>query len=147
MSAKENKDLVIRSMKEMNAIRDNPTKLLALLDKYADPKFVYHLAAGDFNLEQTKQIIPSINKSFPDADITADDIIAEGDKVVIRYTMRATHTGDYLGVAPTGKKISQTGVNIVRIIKGKIVEEWTINDNFGLMIQLGAIPNPFVPAK
>jgi predicted ester cyclase len=144
MSAKENIELVLRYGKEMNANRDNPTKLLALLDKYADPKFVFHLTAGDFNLEQTKQIVTSINKSFPDADITVDDIIAEGDKVMVRYTMRATHTGEYLGVAPTGKKISQTGIDIVRIVKGKIVEEWTINDNFGLMIQLGAIPNPFV---
>jgi len=144
MSVKENKDLMLRYVKEGNAAKGDVTKLLALVDKYFDPKFVFHLPTGDLSLKQTKQVATSIYKSFPDANFTIDDIIATGDKVIARATMRATHKGEYLGVDPTEKKIKLVGISIDRIARGKIVERWYVNDIFGLMIQLGAIPNPFV---
>jgi predicted ester cyclase len=144
MSAKENIALVTRYIKEINAVKADATKLNALFDKYSDPKFVWHLTMGDFNLEQAKQISTSIYESLPDMYNTIDDIMAAGDKVIVRATMRATHKGEYLGVKPTGKKIQQIGIMIARIAKGKMVELWMVNDTFGLMIQLGAIPNPFV---
>ena len=144
MSVKENIELMTHYFKEYNAAKGDAAKLDALLDKYFDPKFVWHLPTGDLKLEQAKQVGISIGKSFSDINMTVDDIIAAGDKVMTRQTMRATHHGEYLGVAPTGKKISQTGMNINRIARGKIAETWMVNDTFGLMIQLGAVPNPFV---
>jgi len=143
MSVKENKDLVTRFFKEGNAAKGDTTKLLALADKYVDPKFVYHLTTGDLNFEQTKQLTNVIYKAFPDFNRTIDDMVAEGDKVVIRSTWRGTHKGEWLGVAPTGKKVSQAGISIFRIAGGKMVEWWAVMDTLDLMVQLGAIPSPF----
>jgi predicted ester cyclase len=147
MSAKENKDLVTRYFKESNAAKGDITKVATISDKYYAPEFVYHLTTGDMNFEEYKQFAVALVKIFPDANFTIDDIIAVGDKVIIRRTLQATHKGEFLGVAPTGKKISQAGISIFRIAGGKITEIWTVSDIFGLMQQLGAIPNPFIPAK
>lgn len=68
-------------------------------------------------------------------------MIAEGDKVMIRTTITGTHTGEYWGIAPTGKQISITEMACVRIKDGKIVEEWGVPDMFNLMQQIGAIPS------
>lgn len=144
MSARENKDLVSRWLKEFaDAHKEDATKLLAVVDKYYAPDFVFHSSAGDLNLEQYKQVATIYPKAFSDIDSTVDDIVAEGDKVAFRYTSRATHKGEFLGIAPTGKKVSQMGITIVRIAGGKIAETWAILDNLDLMQQLGAIPGPF----
>ena len=71
-----------------------------------------------------------------------DDLIAEGDKVVARTTMRGTHLGSFFGVPPSGKTVEMTGVHIVRIADGRIIEHWGNNDDLGLMRQLGAVPAP-----
>jgi predicted ester cyclase len=78
--------------------------------------------------------------AFPDWHRTIEDIIAEGDKVVIRFTFRATHKGEYQGVPATGKQVKETGILIFRIASGKIVEVWEEADELGFMRQLGAIP-------
>lgn len=143
MSAKENIELMTRYIKESNAAKGDIAKIIAQSEKYFDPRFVWHLTMGDFSLEQANQISTSVYKSFPDSNVTIGDIMAAGDKVIVRATMRATHKGEYLGVAPTGKKIQQVYIMIVRMVKGKIAEMWMVGDTFGLMIQLGAVPNPF----
>jgi predicted ester cyclase len=147
MSTKENKDLVTRYAKESNAAKGDVTKSLALFDKYFDPKFVEHVEIGDLNFEQSKQVMTTFLKAFPDINTTIEDIVAEGDKVVARYTMRFTHKGEFLGVAPTGKEVSQTETAIYRIAGRKIAEAWAVHDSLGLMQQLGAIPSPSAPAK
>ena len=78
--------------------------------------------------------------AFPDAQLTIEDLIAEGDKVVGRFTMRGTHRGAFMGIAPTGKHVTMTGINICRIEEGKIAEMWQNLDTLGLLQQLGAIP-------
>jgi predicted ester cyclase len=80
--------------------------------------------------------------AFPDLRFTAEDIIAEGDKVAARYTMRGTHQGEFMGVAPTGNRIEVTGIDIVRFEGGKMVEHWANSDELGMMQQLGVIPAP-----
>jgi len=140
MSAKENKDLVTRHIKEMNAAKGDITKIATIMDKYYVPKFVYHLTTGDLNFEPTKQFTTAVYKNIPDFNWTIEDMVAEGDKVVIRVILRGTHNGEFMGVAPTGKKFTQAGITIFRIAGGKIVEGWVINDTLGLMQQLGAIP-------
>lgn len=140
MSAKENKDLVTRHIKEMNAAKGDITKIATIMDKYYVPKFVYHLTTGDLNFEPTKQFTAAVHKNIPDFNWTIEDMVAEGDKVVIRVILRGTHNGEFMGVAPTGKKVSQTVISIYRIAGGKIIEGWAVMDTLGLMQQLGAIP-------
>jgi len=141
MSVAVNKNLVTRWLKEFAAAhKEDVTKLLAVVDKYYAPDFVFHSGAGDLNLEQYRQVATIYPKAFPDIDSTVEDIVAEGDRVAFRYTWRGTHQGEFMGVAPTGKKVSILGITIVRIAGGKIAETWALDDTLGLMQQLGAIP-------
>ncbi len=79
--------------------------------------------------------------SFPDNHVVTDDIIAEGDKVVERWTMSMTHTGEpFLGIPASGKKVTVTGTSIYRIVQGKIVEHWANMDFLGVLQQLGVVP-------
>jgi predicted ester cyclase len=78
-------------------------------------------------------------KGFPDWHTTIEDIIAEGDKVWVRFKATGTHTGEYRRLAPTGKKITATSVNIYRIVNGKVVEVWRVSDLLDFYKQLGVI--------
>ena len=80
--------------------------------------------------------------SFPDGKTTTNDLIAEGDKVVERFTFVGTHKADFMGIPATGKQITVTGMSIFRIAGGKIVEHWGENDAMGLLTQLGVLPAP-----
>ena len=84
-----------------------------------------------------------MRSGFPDFQVTIEDLFAaEGEKVVLRFTFRGTHQGEFLGVAPTGKRVTMAGIDIFRIADGKIVELWGQEDVLGMMQQLGAIPEP-----
>jgi steroid delta-isomerase-like uncharacterized protein len=78
--------------------------------------------------------------AFPDGHVTIEDLIAEGDKVVLRGTFRGTHQGDLMGIPPTGKQVSFTAIEIDRIEDGKLVETWEGRDDLGFLQQLGVIP-------
>jgi steroid delta-isomerase-like uncharacterized protein len=80
--------------------------------------------------------------AFSDARITVDDQIAEGEKVASRWTGRGTHTGEIAGVSPTGRDVTVSGLTISRLEGGKIAEEWITWDTLGMLIQIGAIPEP-----
>jgi steroid delta-isomerase-like uncharacterized protein len=80
--------------------------------------------------------------AFPDCHITREDVIAEGDKVVTRFTFSGTHRGEFMGIPATGKQFSITAIAIARIADGKLVEWWENADVMGLMQQLGALPAP-----
>jgi predicted ester cyclase len=92
------------------------------------------------DLAGMEQITPAFFTAFPDTHYTLEDLIAEGDKVVWRYTFRGTHRGDFMGIPATGKVVTGTSIVISRIAGGKCVEEWGSSDLLGLMQQLGAIP-------
>jgi steroid delta-isomerase-like uncharacterized protein len=79
--------------------------------------------------------------AFPDLERTIEDLVAEGDKVVARWTAKGTHTGDFQGIPPTGRVATSSGITIFRIADGRIVEEWSESDMLGLLQQLGAIPS------
>jgi len=70
---------------------------------------------------------------------TIEDIIAEGDKVVARWRSHATHQGEYMGTPQSGKEVQLTGISTYRIEGGKIAEEWSVEDEYGLMAQIGAV--------
>jgi steroid delta-isomerase-like uncharacterized protein len=92
--------------------------------------------------EGSKQFVNVYLNAFPDVHFTIDEQIAEGDKVVTRWTASGTHKGELVGIPATGKSSTVTGINVDRIVNGKIVESWGIFDQFGMMQQLGVIPMP-----
>ena len=81
-----------------------------------------------------------LSMAFPDIHFQIDDIIAENDKVVVRFTATGTQQGQFGKIPPTGKKISILGYITHRLENGKIVEDWVVRDTFGLLVQLGVIP-------
>jgi steroid delta-isomerase-like uncharacterized protein len=92
--------------------------------------------------EGQKQRITAFRKALPDLYLAIDDLIAEGDKVVFRITLRGTNQGAFMGIPPTGKPMTVTAIDVVRFADGKIVEHWGQMDSLGLMQQLGAVPTP-----
>ena len=94
--------------------------------------------------EQYKIHVTELRTATPDLHFTIEDEIAEGDKVVVRYTVRATHKGEYLGQAPTGKPFTMTGIHIFRIARGKLAEMWFEMDRLGFMQQIGVVLPPGV---
>ncbi len=81
-------------------------------------------------------------KAFPDLRLTIDDQIAEGETVVTRWTATGTHEGELMGIPPTGKQATTTGININHVSGGKLVDGWGIFDQLGLLQQIGAVPVP-----
>ena len=69
-----------------------------------------------------------------------EEVRAEGEKVVVRWTARGTHRGELMGIPPTGKQVVTSGISILRIANGKIAEQWDIFDNLGMLQQMGVIP-------
>ena len=136
MAAEEIRALHRRYAEEVN--RGNP----AYLDEYFDPDYVYHGPTGELDVEGFKAMHSMFLAAFPDTRLKMEDTIAEGDKVVSRWTIRGTHKGEFQGIAPTGKEITVRGIIISRIRAGKAVEEWEAFDLMDMMQQLGAIPAP-----
>jgi predicted ester cyclase len=128
MSVQENKDLVRREQEE-------------LWNHTGDLDAAQELFAAE-QAEAAKQEAADFRRGFPDVVSTIEDLIAEGDKVVAHWRSRATHQGNYMDIPPTGNRIEFTGISVYRIEEGKIAESWTVEDQFGLMQQIGAIPEP-----
>jgi predicted ester cyclase len=135
MSTEENKAHTHQYFEEMN--KGN----LVVIDELCTPEFVYHGTTGDMTREQFKQYAMGLLTAFPDLSLSIDDMIAEGDKVAVRYTFQGTHRGVFRGIAPTGKQITFSGLEIDRCVGGKFVETWLVSDTLGMMQQLGAIPS------
>jgi steroid delta-isomerase-like uncharacterized protein len=132
--SEENKALALRSWESV----DNPD---TLNEVYA-PDVVWHQPEGDIQgLEEAEQFVAMITTAFPDMSTTVEDVIAEGDKVVTRVTIRGTHQGEVEEYGPpTGKQVELEGITIHRFEDGKIVEEWNSYDNLSILQQLGLAP-------
>ncbi len=103
--------------------------------------FVDHLTYEDERgLEELRHYVTLYRAAFPDIQDTIVDIVAEGDKVVVRWTSRGTHQGEFMGIAPTGRHVTFTGMRLFRIAENKIAESWVNIDQLGLLEQLGAVP-------
>jgi steroid delta-isomerase-like uncharacterized protein len=89
-----------------------------------------------------KPFVANIRGALPDTHINIDDILADGDRVAVRVTLQGTHTGNGLGVPPTGRKVSIQGIIIVRLVQGRITEGWNSYDQLGLLRQIGVLPSP-----
>jgi len=117
-----------------------------LIDQLVAPDAVNHDPATPAAMrslrgpEVLKRTVGMYREAFPDVQITVDDIIAAGDKVVLRWHSEGTHRGELAGLAPTGARGSVTGISIDLWKDGKVVEAWAEWDNLGLARQLGAAP-------
>jgi predicted ester cyclase len=138
-----NKELARRLMEEDISQGDE-----AVAEAIIHPDFFDHTnpSGMQHGLEGHNAIVRLFRGVFPDLTWEIDDLIAEGDKVVARTTMRGTHQGDFFGIPPTGRKVEMPGVHIIRVADGRIIEHWGSNDDLSLMRQLGAIPTPGEPA-
>jgi len=108
------------------------------------PNAVVHMSSAPepLSMEGFKQLGQLLLSAFTGSTSTVEDMIAEGDKVVSRLTFRGIHTGDMMGIPPTGKSVAISEIIIDRLADGKIVESWRLFDQMGMMQQLGLIPAP-----
>jgi steroid delta-isomerase-like uncharacterized protein len=113
---------------------------VAVVDEIFAPDYLHTATSGNtgHGREHVKRNISTWRNYFPDFTFTIEEMIAEGDKVVTRWTARGTHRGEYQGIPPTGKQVVVTGVEIQIIVSGKIVEGWRKWDRLDLLQQLGA---------
>ena len=133
MSLEENKAIVRRYQEIYNSNQLDPLTEVVSEDLLT-PKIMPGFGDG---VEGGKKIHNTTLIGMPDWRTEIEDLIAEGDKVVARIRMTGTHTGDFYGIPATGKRVEFTGIYIVRIANGKIVEHWGEEDAYSLMLQLG----------
>lgn len=119
---------------------------ITLLKKILAPNFKCHISDVPFPLNREQYLlgIQRIHESFKNLKWTIEDLIAEGDKVVVRVTTRGKHTGNYQGFNISMQKVKFSGIAIRRILKGKIVEEWQTNDQLSLLQQIGLSVNHII---
>jgi steroid delta-isomerase-like uncharacterized protein len=117
---------------------------LSIIDELAAPNYARYVSGqgSPLNREGQKQRIASFREALPDVHLSIDDLVAEGDRVVFRITIAGTQTGTLMGVAPTGRRVTISAIDIVRLVDGKIEEHWGQMDMLGLLQQLGALPTP-----
>lgn len=142
MSTEENKALIRKWVDQVLNRRD-----------VSDTSLAYELVAADFvghfpgqppisGLEAFQQFGATYFSAFPDLKITPEDLVAEGDKVAMRYSWRGTQKGELMGIPPTGKQVTTSGMSILRIADGKIAEQWDNFDTLSMLQQLGVAPLP-----
>jgi predicted ester cyclase len=137
MSTEENKANLHRTIEEVFN-KGN----LAIVDELINTNSVLYLPGGQEikGTEGFKQYVTMVRTAFPDLHFTIEDTVAEGDKVAYRYTWRGTHKGEMMGIAPTGKQVTATGMSIVYFVGGKGGDAWVSGDNLSMMQQLGVVP-------
>ncbi|MFI5274172.1 MAG: ester cyclase [Ktedonobacterales bacterium] len=137
MAAEDNKDLARRFLQVWG--RGSPE----LIDELATPDLsVYYPlfpAGPTHGAEAFKQRLAGLHAAFPDLDIIAEDVLADGDRVIVRWNISGTQQGTFFGVAGTGKRLTWTGITIYRVAGGKIAEEVGEEDTLGLLRQLGVL--------
>jgi steroid delta-isomerase-like uncharacterized protein len=117
---------------------------LRVIDELFAPNVVDHSIPPGFpaGIAGVKQMAAMYRSAFPDVRSTIEDLVAEGDKVVVRWSATGTHRGELMGIPATGKRVTVTGIVIDRIAGGKIVEHWESFDQLSMMQQLGVVPAP-----
>jgi predicted ester cyclase len=120
----------------------DPARRPSYFDLYAEHVVLHGYAGVDPGLASVKRYYAAFWAAFPDAAVRPDDIVEEGDKMVLRYRITGTHLGPFLGIAPTGRPISFAGMTMLAFSAGQCVERWSIADSVSLLAQLGveAVP-------
>jgi steroid delta-isomerase-like uncharacterized protein len=142
MSLEDNKAIVRRFFEELLGQGN-----MAAADELVDPNLIAHDSGAVMiplppGRQGVKQFFSDLRVKLPDLQISVDDLLAEGDKVAARWTVRGTNLGPFGAMAATGKQMTVTGIGIYRLAGGKIVEYWTELDMLGTMNQLGVIQLP-----
>ena len=116
----------------------------ALLDTIVQPDFVDHNPGPGqpAGLNGLKTVFASLQEAFPDLEIRIDGLLADDDYAATRLTARGTHTGGFMGMPPTERKVTFSAIDYYRLDAGRIVEAWHVEDWLGVMQQLGALPEP-----
>jgi steroid delta-isomerase-like uncharacterized protein len=135
MSTEENKAIVRRTWEDLFN-----KGILATADELISANFINHAAPGSLpGPSSFKQLVTMYRAAFPDVQFSIEDLLGDGDKVVIRNVFGGTHQGSFMGIPATGKRVSQAQIHIVRVVDGQIAEHWAVRDDLSLMRQLGAV--------
>jgi steroid delta-isomerase-like uncharacterized protein len=137
MSAEDNKRLVQDAFARLFNVGE-----LALAEELVSEDFLNHDAPPDVPRGPAglRGMVTMLRTAFPDIRYDTEELIAEGDKVVARTTMSGTHTGPFFGIPPTGRRVVQAQIHILRFVEGKAVEHREVRDDLGMLQQLGVIP-------
>jgi steroid delta-isomerase-like uncharacterized protein len=138
MGIEENKTLAARWTEEIWNQGN-----MAAVDELCAPNFTFNYAFPGMSPDREchKKVVMAYRSAFHNMHLTNQIVIAEGDKVAIRWQGQSVHNSEFMGMAPTGKQVTMTGNSIARIEGGKIVQEWTEMDVVGMMQQIGAMPS------
>jgi len=119
------------------------------LDEYVADDFVLHEANWPEPIrgpEGFEEFLQTYRTAFPEAHVEIDEIVAEGDLVVARWTATGTHDGDLMGIEPTGESVTLSGIEMCRIEDGKFVEDWEVMNLFRMLQQLHVLPEDVTAA-
>src|SRR4051812_15231358 len=128
--AAANKELLRRFYKEVYADWN-----MALADEVLSPRFISHdwPANGPSGPKAFRDYYAAMKSAVPDARYVVDDLIAGGDKVVVRWRLLGTHKGPFNGLAPTGRSITLKGIAVYRVEHGRLMERWVVSDLYGML--------------
>ena len=130
--AAANKNLLRRFYKEVYVDWN-----MALVDEVVSPQFMSHdWLEGATGPQAFRDYYSAIRSAVPDARYEVDDLIAEGDRVVVRWRLLGTHKGDFRGIAATGRTITLKGIAIYRVEGGKLLERWVVSDLHGMLEEI-----------
>jgi steroid delta-isomerase-like uncharacterized protein len=140
MSIEENKSVVLQGWYQELWDKWN----IELADELFTADYLLHLTGvpDALSRDAIKQVLAMFNRAFPDLRHAVDEMIAEGNTVAARWTVTGTHTGEFQGIAATGKSVRLSGITVHHLAGGRIKETWLAVDNLELMQQIGAIPQP-----
>ena len=134
MSQEENKQVVRAAFEPLDTVLEKHEEIYA-------PDWVGHFSGmPPLDLDGHKQYSDAMTDAFPDLERTIDDLLADGDKVIARWSATGTNTGPFNGMPASGKFARSSGITIFRIADGRIAEEWSESDMLGLLMQIGAMP-------
>ena len=139
MAAEDNKTIVRRLLEEPW------TGNFDIIDQYVDSSYVGYDPSQPEPLrgpQAVKEFVQMFLSAYSDGRITVDEQFAEGDMVATRWTGRGTQDGELMGIAPTEKQVTVSGITISKLENGQVVEEWSNWDTLGMLQQLGAVPDP-----
>jgi steroid delta-isomerase-like uncharacterized protein len=134
----ENKRNVLRFLEDTHSGRFD------VIDDLVSPGIVTHGFPGENpdSLEAYRSFFRDLERAFPRMEFSIDHMVAEEDRVAVRFRIRAVHSGDYLGIPATGRTVEFSGMVLYRLEEGRIVETWLHPDNLTLLQQLGVAPEP-----
>jgi predicted ester cyclase len=140
VSVEANKTLARRVL-EASILND-----VAFLEEVVAPEYVQHGPGVPPTREAFFAFARWFRHAFPDGRFVVDDVVGEGDKVLLRWTFKGTQIGTWMGRPPTGKYVEFVGMDLWRFVDGKFVESWFIMDTMGMLRQLGHLPAQLGPA-